>query len=233
MDSDLYSWSYLHVGQIRAIQEILGYSVGAHTSDSDSDDDVPDKDADQQRSLCVRLAVIQEEINERHYGSGDDDPRAFAMPAIEQCSVIGGRDAVTARAVAQSKKGMEEGWLDESSRANLAGGRGVDVLFNCAIADLLPTPEEHWKSQHGPTGNAMVAVLNWSKYHIDDESSGIPTSSAPSGDASHACRTLSTRKSKPLGPAELKGRRAAGIDATRTWCTFKSKRFHPKAIREP
>jgi hypothetical protein len=79
-------------------------------------------------------------------GYGSEGERRGDEPvaeATESCAPLGGRRALLERAVAEaSVDGAVQG-PDNHSR--LAEGK-VDVLFECAVADALPAPEDFWPS---------------------------------------------------------------------------------------
>jgi hypothetical protein len=110
--------------------------------------------------LTVRIWSIAAEADEagfRCYDSGDElvsteTATTRTEGGYKLCDTIGGRHALIAQAIADADTGID--CMENNSQFE----RGqADVMFECAVADILPTPEERWPPMADIIGHVRYA----------------------------------------------------------------------------
>lgn len=145
LDDSLESYCYLNVQH----QGLKMLGVSSHGVRRDpSDCGATEQEAALPHSLCVRVWAIQAADYDVGYGSGYDSGGGEEMhqdaAGFRKCEVLGSREALMRKALARLR--ADEDLFDGESPYRAEEGNAppkhIDVKFHCAIADVLPLPED-------------------------------------------------------------------------------------------
>jgi len=111
-------------------------------------------EAMQLHSLTVRVWSIEDDCRGKPYDS-DLECAAESKP-FASCQVLGSREAVLKKAAEWALEGRAGGDIENGSRVDMGH---VDVMFECAVADVLPTVEELLPSLEAYRKDILVHLM--------------------------------------------------------------------------
>mmetsp|Transcript_16873 Transcript_16873/g.54778 ORF Transcript_16873/g.54778 Transcript_16873/m.54778 type:complete len:281 (+) Transcript_16873:103-945(+) len=184
LDDSLESYCYLNVQH----QGLKMLGVSSHGVRRDpSDCGATEQEAALPHSLCVRVWAIQAADYDVGYGSGYDSGGGEEMhqdaAGFRKCEVLGSREALMRKAMARLR--ADEDLFDGESPYRAEEGNAppkhIDVKFHCAIADVLPLPEDVRPTMQEYAANTMrygcsfgwTAEMEWNHSENEYEASAV------------------------------------------------------------